>query len=220
MRIGLFGGTFNPIHRGHVQVAGEIKSAFHLERLYIIPAALPPHKKISDVAGAEDRLAMARLAFAQMDGYEVSDVELKRLGPSYTIDTFQHFRVCLPGEALLFLVLGLDAFLEIETWMYYQELLALLPFIVMTRPGCRTQGRPERIAFETYLLERLSKEYVYAQDQNCYVHPRNRPIYLAAVTPMAVSATMIREHVKTGRSIRSLVPEAVADYIHQKGLYS
>lgn len=220
MRIGLFGGTFNPVHRGHLQVAGEIKSAFSLERLYIIPAAQPPHKKASGVANAADRLEMVRRAFENLDGYVVSDVEIKRSGPSYTIDTFHYFRSVLPGDASLFLVLGLDAFLEIETWMFFQELLTLLPLIVMTRPGCRTEGLPERAAFEKYLFERISREYRFAMDQNCYVHPHNQPIHLSAVTPLEISATVVRECVKNGRSIRPLVPEAVADYINEKGLYA
>ncbi len=220
MRIGLFGGTFNPIHRAHLQVIGEIKTAFELERIYIIPAALPPHKQVAGVAHAADRMEMVRRAFEHLPGYVVSDVELLRSGPSYTIDTFRHFRSVLPKSAVLFLVLGLDAFLEIDTWMYFRELLALLPLIVMTRPGYWTEGLPAKEAFERYLLNRISKDYHFDPDHNGYVHPFHQPIYLATVTALDISATAIRECVKNRRNIRALVPDLVADYIEEKGLYA
>ncbi len=113
MRFGLFGGTFNPIHLGHLRAALEVKEGFELEEIFLIPAALPPHKIPGEVVDAGDRLHMLNLALEDTAGLSVSDVELKRSGPSYSIDTVNHFKSALPEKSEIYLVMGLDAFLEI-----------------------------------------------------------------------------------------------------------
>ncbi|HSM73080.1 MAG TPA: nicotinate (nicotinamide) nucleotide adenylyltransferase, partial [Desulfobacterales bacterium] len=115
-RIGLFGGTFNPIHLGHLRSAQEVLEAFDLQRILLIPSALPPHKEPEFLANAADRLAMIRQATLGHTGLSVSDVEITRPGPSYTIDTVRFFKRSLPADTRLFLVVGLDAFLEIDSW--------------------------------------------------------------------------------------------------------
>ncbi|MFZ5570069.1 MAG: nicotinate-nucleotide adenylyltransferase [Thermodesulfobacteriota bacterium] len=220
MRMGLFGGTFNPVHLGHLQVIGEVKEIFHLDRIYIIPAAQPPHKHVSEVVAAADRLNMVRLAFGNLPGYVVSDVEILRSGPSYTIDTFRHFRSVLPDSAMLALVLGLDAFLEIDTWKYFRELLRLVPMIVMSRPQCPIGELSAQEAVERYLRDRISPDYRHDPEGGCYVHPVHQRIYSATVSPVDISATVVREAVKNRRNIRGLVPDRVADYIEKKGLYT
>jgi len=223
-RIGLFGGTFNPIHRGHLKVIQEVKAAFDLDQILLIPAALPPHKESGGVADAEDRMQMIRLAVANypilIQSVEVSDVELKRPGPSYTIDTVGHFMQALPENTHLHFILGLDAFLEIDTWKSYQDLLRLVPFIVMSRPGsCRHGNEVAEETLGNYLKAKISDNYRFAAVPASYVHDDKKPIFIFEVTPIDISSTQIRECVKKGDSITSLVPENVEDFIKTKGLY-
>ena len=135
MRIGLFGGTFNPVHEGHLRIALEVKAAFRLDKIHLIPSFLPPHKKPAGVASAEYRLEMIRLSLGDRTGLTVSEVELKRSGPSYTIDTVRNFLSARPDNMKLYLIMGLDAFLEIDSWKSHQDIFRLVPIIVMARPG-------------------------------------------------------------------------------------
>ena len=171
-RIGLFGGTFNPIHRGHLQVIQEVMEAFSLDQIKLIPAALPPHKESGGVADAQDRLQMIRLAVANYPALTqtvtVSDVELKRPGPSYTIDTVRYFMQVLSENSRLFFILGLDAFHEIDTWKSYLDLFELVPFIVMARPGVyRHDGDLKWEILEKYLKSKISDAYRFSVSQSC-----------------------------------------------------
>ena len=134
MRIGLFGGTFNPIHYGHIRAALEVKEGFPLDECHFIPAATPPHKTIAGVADARDRLEMIQRAISGHDGFSVCDVELHRSGPSYSIDTVEYLKKTLPPGAEVFFMLGVDAFLEFDTWRSFKKLLQTIPVIVMARP--------------------------------------------------------------------------------------
>jgi nicotinate-nucleotide adenylyltransferase len=157
MRVGLFGGTFNPIHFGHLRAALEVKEGFGLDQVFLIPAAVPPHKGRTGVAPAEDRLRMIELAVEGDSGLMVSDVEIKRSGPSFTIDTARYFRQSLAEDTDIFLVMGLDAFLEIDTWKSFRDLLALVPVIVLSRPeaaGC-SGDRDEKIV-QGFIRSKLS----------------------------------------------------------------
>jgi len=143
-RIGLFGGTFNPIHLGHIQVIQEVKKGFGLDKIllnYLSVNSTPP-KNRNGLVDAGDRIEMIRLSFSTHPDFSVSDVELKRSGPSYTIDTVRHFKSILPEDTELVLILGLDAFLEIDTWKSYKDLFLLIPFIVMSRG---TEGEKRRV---------------------------------------------------------------------------
>ena len=220
MRVGLFGGTFNPIHLGHLRAAVEVKEAFELNHVYLIPSALPPHKMPGEVADAADRLKMLDLAVGGTAGLNVSDVELKRSGLSYTIDTVRHFKRTLPDDSLIYLIMGLDAFLEIDTWKSYEELLAQVPFIVMNRPMAATsvQGS-EREIIENFLRSRLSENYIFYHAQSYFKLEGKQPIYMHGVSALDISSTKIRELIKKGRSIEFLVPPKVAEFIHTQGLY-
>ena len=218
--IGLFGGTFNPIHLGHVRVIREVKSGFDLDEILIIPTALPPHKKSEKVVDAKDRLKMIRLAFLNEPDYVISDVELKRSGPSYTIDTVRYFTSRMPESTRLYLIMGLDAFLEIDTWKSYKELFLLIPFIVMFRTlgakDPRTSGS-ESVGY--YLRTRISKGYTFSASQSTYIHDNKQPVFVFDVSPVNISSTRIREYIKKGISIKHLVPEIIEDFIKTKGLY-
>ena len=126
-KIGILGGTFDPIHLGHLRAAVEIQEGFGLDAIYLIPAAIPPHKQRSDIAAPADRLEMVRRATQGLPELRVSDVELKRQGPSYTIDTICAFRDMQSENVGTYLIVGIDAFLEIDTWKSYQDLLHIVP---------------------------------------------------------------------------------------------
>jgi len=217
MRIGLFGGTFNPIHIGHIKVSAEIKEAFELDRIYMIPSAIPPHKVSKEIADAKDRLEMTRLAVSGLEGYNVSDIELKRSGPSYTVDTINHFKKTLPADALLYLILGIDAFLEIDTWMSYKELFKMLPFIVMSRPEKSNIVTSEQL--ESYIYHNVSENYAFQKQENRFVDNRYQPIYVFNVAPYKISSTDIREKIRKNEPVGELVPGKVENYIRDKGLY-
>lgn len=223
-RIGLFGGTFNPIHRGHLQVVQDVQKAFSLERILLVPSALPPHKESGSLADAPDRMNMIRLAVANnpalMQFVSVSDVELKRFGPSYTIDTVRHLKQNMPQDMELYLILGLDAFLEIDTWKSYRELFLLVPFIVMTRAGAGQTDDSMAKMLGNYLRSNISDGYRFSAAQVCYVDDSKQPVFVFKVTPVDISSTKIRGRIKSGRSVASMVPKEVEDYIKSKGLYS
>lgn len=220
MRIGLFGGTFNPIHLGHLRAAQEIKNGFNLDQIFLIPAALPPHKTPGVVAGADDRLEMINRALADLSGITVSDVELKRPGPSYTIDTVWYFKQRFADDAMIYLILGLDAFLEINTWKSYVELLAEIALIVMARPDENYPNADQGWKImENFLTSSISGDFELNQSQNCYTSKGKQPIYIRDVKALDISSTKIREKVKLKQSIQDLVPPGVAEFIQLKGLY-
>ena len=219
-RIGLFGGTFNPIHLGHVQVVREVKAGFGLDKILIIPSALPPHKELIGVVDAEDRLEMIRLAFSGDPNFVISDVELKRSGPSYTIDTVRHFKSISPENTKLYLIVGLDAFLEINTWKSYNDLFLLIPFIVMSRTVNKENSADlEWKSLNDYLQSKISKGYTFSIAQSSFIHDKKQPVCVFNVTPVDISSTTIRKRIKEGRSIERLVPDIVKDFIKTKGLY-
>jgi nicotinate-nucleotide adenylyltransferase len=220
MRIGLFGGTFNPFHCGHLKAALEIKKTFALDKNYIIPSATPPHKNRIGLVGAVDRLEMIRQAVADYPDLVVSDIELTREGPSYTIDTVNHLISRFSGETGLYLIVGLDAFLEIDTWKSYKDLLQIIPFIVMARPDPRWEDvAKQQQVLGTFLRRKISKAYRFSTSRCGYFHTEKQPILISKADFLDISSSNIRELIKAGGSIRSLVPRNVESYIKSKGLY-
>ncbi len=219
-KIGIFGGTFNPIHLGHLRAAVELREGFGLDAVYLIPSASPPHKDHGTLAPAADRLEMVQRAIARHDGLRASDIELKRTGPSFTIDTVCAFRKHLPEEAWLYLIMGLDAFLEIETWKSYQDLLHIIPLIVINRPDGKGRIQPSIDHAVANLLEHGSiKGYECTMDTPCFKHCEKQPIFTFNVTPMDISSTAIRNLVRQNKTLEFLVPDAVREYIADQGLY-
>jgi nicotinate-nucleotide adenylyltransferase len=220
MRIGLFGGTYNPIHLGHLRAAVEVKEGFSLDEIYLIPCALPPHKKSGHVAGAKDRYEMARIATANTPGVLASDVELKRSGPSYTIDTVLYFKSVFKEDTKLYFILGFDAFLEIDTWKSYKDLFPLIPFIILTRPYTeRIDPDLRQQKIEDFMKSRISAGYKYDSSQSGFTHLKMEPVFLFDVTPLKISSSAIRSLIKKGRSIRYLVPDEAIAFIKTNGLY-
>ena len=220
MRIGLFGGTFNPIHNGHLWAAVEVKNGFNLDQIYLIPAAVPPHKTPGTVANADDRLQMINLAIADLSGIMVADVELRRPGLSYTIDTVRYFKRTLKKGSRIFLMMGLDAFLEINTWKSYQELLEQIAFIIIARPtGAYLNALQGRKILEDYFKSGLAANYHLAAGGDYYLAEEKQPIYFCDVNAPDISSTIIRRKVKEKKAIENWVPLPVAKYIQLKGLY-
>ncbi len=221
MRIGLFGGTFNPIHNGHLRAAKEVCEGFELEKLYFIPSALPPHKDIKEVVSAADRLEMTRLAIAGNPEFILSDVELKRPGFSYTIDTVKHFKKSLNTNVDLFLVMGVDAFLEIDTWKSFKQLFRMLSMIILTRPLPEDRSHSLGSDYMTAFIQRnVSSAYQFSAKDGCYRNDGHQPVYLFSISMLDISGTYIRKRVLQGKSIRFLVPESVETYIHDQGVYA
>ena len=213
-RIGLFGGAFNPIHFGHLRAGLEIQEAFSLNRVLFIPTAVPPHKETRNLLPFAHRLKMIRLAIAGHPFLQVSDVEKKREGKSYSIQTVRFFKETLDPSSELFFILGIDAFLEIETWRAYRNLFKLCHFVVMDRPGYR------RDHIKTFILEKISPDVLYFPRENRFLHPAGCSIYLFPVTLMDISSTRIRRLRENNQTIHYLLPEKVEDYILERKFYA
>jgi nicotinate-nucleotide adenylyltransferase len=221
VRAGLFGGTFNPIHKGHLMVARRALQHFSLERLYLIPCRVPPHKFPAYLAPAQARVRMIRLALTAEDPRLcLSEVEVQRSGPSYTIDTIEHFSSQILPGADLFLIMGLDAFLEIHTWKRQQRLLKLVRPVVATRsveaPG---QRRDDVHRMDAYIRSRLSDAYHYDQMKSRWRDADGNCIHLLPMVPVDISSSQVRRRREAGKAVGDLVPAAVNAYIEQKELY-
>ena len=191
MRIGIYGGTFNPMHIGHLIVIESVREQLQFDRLIFIPSANPPNKSDPALAPASDRLHMARLGVDGNPDFEVSDIETNRGGISYTVDTLKALGALYP-RASLSLIIGADNLIEFQTWRSPDEIVDRAELVVMNRPGYAVHGVKNE-------LSRLAKH--------------------VNVPQIGVSGTDIRRRVKLGRSIRYLVPRTIEEYIRQKGLY-
>jgi nicotinate-nucleotide adenylyltransferase len=211
-RIGLFGGTFNPIHLGHLRGAEQIREAFGLQEVIFIPAALPPHKVTEKIIEAQHRLEMVKRAIQKNPYFSASDVELRRSGKSYSIDTIRYFRE-RHQSSLFFFILGRDAFVEIETWKEYQHLFSLCNFIVMTRPGFQKNSSPSP------LPESLIPAFRYDEKAEAWVHSSGYTLFFKEITFLDISSTKVRETIRKGESVRYLIPPEVEAYVREHGLY-
>jgi nicotinate-nucleotide adenylyltransferase len=211
MRIGLFGGSFNPIHLGHLRAAEEDREAIGLDLIYFVPAASPPHKPPMGLAPADHRLQMVRLATKGNRYFMVSDVEVRRSGSSFTIDTVRYFRATMRAQPELYLIMGADQFAELDTWKEADELAGLCNIIVHTRLGEKQLGAEASVA----MLSRFG----YTSQDNVYRHCSGHTLNFVSSTFFPISATLIRRKLAVGESIRYLVPSDVADYIERHAPY-
>jgi nicotinate-nucleotide adenylyltransferase len=214
MKIGLFGGTFDPIHWGHLRSAEEVSETYGLDRVYFVPASIPPHKSGRTTTPARDRLKMVRLAVARNPRFAVSTVELARPGLSYSIDTIRQFSEKLGRSDSLYFIIGLDAFRDIGTWKDFKELFPLCNFIVTSRPGSKERDPLKGTGVA------VKKLFCYDFRRKNYRHRSGTRIYFIELTDIAISASEIRALVLKGKSIRYLVPSAVEKYIKRRGLYA
>lgn len=206
MRIGIFGGTFNPVHLGHLRVALDVKDVFCLDKILFVPTGIPPHKK-DDVAPIHDRMNMLRIAAADVSDFEVSDIEAHRNGICYAIDTVRMLKEKYRG-AELFYIVGTDAFSSIRTWKEYGKLLGNISFIVMIRPKC--------IQDESYKIDKV--RYIEVDGKRAFPDTPST-VYLYPVTQIDISSSFIRLCIKRGESISYFTPKDVVEYIKERGLY-
>lgn len=219
-KIGLFGGTFNPIHYGHLRAAIETHGAFNLDKVLMIPSARPPHKATDQTAPAEHRLAMVRLAIESTPELDLSDVEFGRKGPSYTVETIEQLQKIYGKTVALSLIIGLDAFQEYDTWHRFRDLFKIVPIIVLLRPekSLYSLSQASKVV-EKHLYQTISDKYRYQVSSSCFTHARLQPVHLLEVTRLDISSSRIRELIKAEKPIRYLLPERVAYYIERQGLY-
>ncbi len=208
--IGIFGGTFDPVHFGHLRPALELQEALDLEEVRFIPSAVPPHRETPAV-GAPVRLELLDLAIAGQAGFRVDDRELHRAGRSYTVDTLVSLRGELGDARSLCLLLGMDAFLGLPEWHRWQELLDLAHLVVAHRPGWNapTSGP----------LGGLVRACRVQDCRALAARPQGH-VYLQGVTPLDISATRIRSLLAAGRSVRYLLPDRVWERLERDGLYA
>jgi nicotinate-nucleotide adenylyltransferase len=212
MRVGIFGGTFNPIHLGHLRSAEDVREAFALDQIYFVPAARPPHKGGEDVALAAHRLRMVELAVADNSFFAASAVELERVGTSYSVDTIRHFLATLQPDVLCFIV-GLDAFREMHTWRDYTTIPSLCHLIVTSRPGLSTPP------VNQVLPVALKSAFWYDSSIEMHRHSSGHTLALHEIAGLSIAASTIRERRRQGKSIRYLVTPAVESYIVHHSLY-
>jgi nicotinate-nucleotide adenylyltransferase len=209
-RIGLLGGTFDPIHCGHIETVQAAQRALALNPILLMPARIPPHRERGPSASTFHRFAMAALAASELDGVMASDDELGTEGPSYTALTLERLaaRGFEPGQ--LFFITGADAFAEIESWYRYPAVLDLAHFVVVSRPGMPATTLPAR-------LPELTARFCEASRAGAM--PVQPSIFLVDASTPDVSSTGVRERLRIGRSISGLVPRPVEAHIHRHHLY-
>ena len=197
MRIGVVGGTFDPVHHGHLVAAEEVRACLDLDRVLFVPAGQPPHKRRA-VTPAADRVAMLAAAIADNPAFAISRVEVDRPGPSYSVDTLARLRAELGPEDELYFVVGMDMLADLPHWHQPERLADLARLVAVTRPG-----------FPPFDLARLEG----------IVPNAGAAIRIVPVPELRISATDLRRRVATGRPIRYQVPAAVEAYIRERGLY-
>lgn len=210
--IGILGGTFNPIHFGHLRMAQELADALGFDEVRFIPSANPPHRTTPEVSAAH-RAAMVQLAIADNPLFKLDMRELARMGASYMIDTLISLREELGEHAALCLIMGSDAFVKLDTWHHWQKLLDYCHIILVQRPNFAPDQ--SRLSAElTALLHDHNTENLddLTEKTNGYIH-------MQKITPLEISATRIRESLKTGHTVRYLMPENVIAYITTHKLY-
>lgn len=220
--VGLVGGTFNPIHRGHLAVARAIHTRLGFERMLFVPTGDPPHKRHQDLASAAHRLAMVRLAVESEPGFEVSDIEVRRSGRSYTIDTITELQARAEAAHVpqrLSLCLGLDAFLDIESWHRADELLRRCDVVVVSRPGvafARLRGLTMLPPLDPSRLAAMDAGHA---DSAAFPLPGDHTLTLLTIPPCPVSASMVRTRIAQGLPMDGLLPPPVERYILRERLY-
>lgn len=220
MRAGLFGGTFNPIHNGHLMVARQVLRRLSLDRLYIIPCRVPPHKSLNYLAPSAHRIRMIQLALPADTRYWLSEVEIQRSGLSYTIDTVEHFSTRIIPGAAIFLIMGLDAFLEIHTWKSQRRLLKVAQPVIVTRRVDDSLPTGDEVGrLNDYIHSRLSGDYRFCEASTCWQDPTGNRIHLLPTAPLDISSSEVRRRIRAGKAVADLVPSAVDTYIEQEELY-
>jgi len=212
MKTGILGGTFNPIHRAHLCIAEEVRQAFDLDRVLFIPAAEPPHKDVAEAVSFRHRYAMVEVAISEHPGFEVSDIEMRRSGKSFSVDTLEILRQQDPdGER--FFIIGLDSYRDIASWKDFTRLFSLCHLVVTTRPGVRLEQplAPLPVA--------IRRDFCYDEATEKILHKSGHYVYFLRGTHLDISSTQIRQRLAQGQPVDDIVPPAVVAYIKRHALY-
>ena len=210
MRVGLFGGTFDPVHNGHLRVAEEVRELFSLDRIYFVPTFIQPLKQNLKPADPADRFRMIRMAIGRNSFFRVSQFEIRKKSVSYSIDTVRAFSKKFPD---LYFIIGVDAFSDLRLWRDYKDLLYRTSFIVMTRPAHGDVRLSE-------LLPAELKGEIRSWGTSMCEHLSGKKIHVRRITQLDISSTKIRDLYREGKSIKYLLPSSVEQFIQQKGLYT
>ena len=219
MRIGIFGGTFNPIHIAHLYIAEQVREAMALNEVVFVPSAVPPHKEVEYKVSAEHRLKMVELAISGNPAFKVSDIELKLPIPSYSVKTVQTFQDQYGADAKLYFITGMDSFLEIGTWHSVDRLIGMCDFVTVFRPGSDHGGlaRHKYIReMDVVMLDELDQR---VRGLGKVEMVSGRDLWLVSSLGFEVSSTEIRKRIKARKSVKYLLPEQVESYIIQNQLY-
>jgi nicotinate-nucleotide adenylyltransferase len=224
VRLGVFGGTFNPIHYGHLIAANEVWDALALDLVVFVPAAIPPHKLLTEIIDPQHRLMMAILATVTHPQFSVSAIEIERRGASYTVDTISQLKQQHAEPLSMYFIVGVDAFLDIVSWRQPDVLLGSCHTVVISRPGHNlyeqvpatlqqlSRGYPH-LHFEALASESMEHGPRYDVQGTSY------QVFLQTIAGVDISSSAIRQRVKNGRSLRYLVPDSVDAYIRKYQLY-
>ncbi|WP_130806565.1 nicotinate-nucleotide adenylyltransferase [Senegalia massiliensis] len=197
-KLGIMGGTFNPIHIGHLMIAEQSRKKFNLDKVIFIPTGSPPHKDEKQLANALDRYIMTILATSDNNNFMVSDIETNRYKTSYTVDTLELLSQKYKDSELFFIT-GADSILDIENWKNTNKLLNICTFIAATRPGYNVENVMAQI-------RKLEEKY-------------NKKISYLTIAPVDISSTQIRKRIFEGETIKYMTPDPVINYIYNKNLY-
>jgi len=210
MRLGILGGTFNPIHKAHLQIAKDVLKTCSLDRVLFIPSADPPHKPVD--TSFPHRMAMVQAAIAGEPAFAASDLEEQRGGKSYSVDTLRHLKRMDPAGERYFII-GLDSYRDLGSWKSCEKLFELAHLVVMTRPGIEVDDpfAPLPVA--------VHRNFCYDSARKRMQHSSGNSVIFLEETHLDISSTKIRERVAAGLPIGHLVPAAVADYISDHALY-
>jgi len=212
MKTGILGGTFNPVHLAHLQIAEEVQRACQLDRVLFIPAAEPPHKEVAGEVAFDHRLAMVEIAVRNYPSFHASDMELRRCGKSFSVDTLDILRRNDPNGERYFII-GLDSFRDIASWKDFARIFDLCHLVVVSRPGIKLSSPLESLPVA------MHKDFCYDKKTEKIQHKSGNYLIFLNGTYSDISSTRIRGLRAEGHSIRHLVPLGVADYIEEHHLY-
>jgi nicotinate-nucleotide adenylyltransferase len=218
MKIGIFGGTFNPVHYGHLRAAEEVQEAFTVDRFLFVPTGQPPLKR-STISDPHHRYEMTKIALRGNKFFEISDIETKSEGPSYSIETVRRLKNRY-GSCDLFFIIGIDAFLDLPKWRYPDRLIEIANFIIISRPGCCFSDLFSSPYFPGITKKRL-REFDSGRGRRITLQFKTgKKAFLFKITGIDISASHIRTLMKRGKSIKYLLPESVESYIISHKLYT
>jgi len=213
MKWGLFGGTFDPIHFGHLRAAEEMMDIFQLNRIIFVPSSRPPHKLEAEITSFYHREQMVRMSIEGNVNFSFSEVENLRAGKSYSVETVEYILNKYMENLELYFIVGQDAFEAVTTWKEWEKLLLLCNFAVMTRPGYKNKG------LDNILTKEFASRFVYDKEVDGFKGPTGHIIYFRNTTFLDISSSRIRSMAKTGNSVRYLTPDNVRQYIAKNYLY-